>query len=149
MSKQDIEDRMYMEIARIAAERSHDPKYKVGCVIVTPDHQMTIGWNGTAEGTDNQMREPRLIRHASGCLHLQMQTKPTVLHAEMNALAKFAGSTASAAGGALYSTLSPCVPCALQAYRSKIKRVIYDGLYNDLSGIEYLYDRGLEVRRIR
>jgi dCMP deaminase len=148
MSKQGTEDRMYMEIARIAAERSHDPKHKVGCVIVTPDHQMTIGWNGTAEGTDNQTREPRLVRHESGCLHLKMETKNTVMHAELNALAKFAGSTASAAGGTLYVILSPCMKCALQAYRSKIKRVIYDGLYKDLSGIEYLYDRGLEVRRI-
>lgn len=141
-------DRLMMDFAYRAAEESHDPTHKVGCVIVTPDQQMTLGWNGTPSGTDNNTEYPVMCRHECGSLYMKMRTKPTVMHAELNALSKFAGSTASAADGSLFVTLSPCLPCALQTYRSRIRRVVYDTLYKDEQGIEFLLERGLAVERI-
>jgi dCMP deaminase len=139
---------MAMDIAYLAAERSHDPKHGVGCAIVTPDHMITLGWNGMPQGMDNQMREPRLVRTACGCLHFQDKTKPEVMHAEFNALSKFVGSTASTENAKLYTTLSPCLPCAIFAHRAKIERVIYDQVYLDGAGIEFLLERGIVVTRI-
>ena len=148
MAKQADEDSMCMDIAYRAAQRSHDPKFGVGCVIVTPDHMMTLGWNGMPSGMDNEMREPILIRDPCGCLHLKNKTRPEVMHAEFNALSKFSGSTASAEGSTLYTTLSQCLPCAIFTHRSKVRRVVYDEVYKDGAGIEFLLERGIEVVRI-
>lgn len=147
MADQHVEDQMYMAMARIAAERSHDPKAGVGCVIVA-DHQITIGWNGTPENMPNQTREPHLHRTEFG-LYLKMRTKPTVLHAEWNALSKFTASTASAAGGTLYTTMGCCFVCAVMSYRAKIARVVYEEPYRDPRGMEFLADRGVKVVKLR
>jgi dCMP deaminase len=147
VASQAAEDQMYMGIARMVAERSHDPKFGVGCVIVSPDHQLTLGWNGTPEGLDNQTRQPRLVMDG-GVLHLKMETKPTVIHAENNALSKFTASTASAAGSTLYTTLCCCLPCAIMAYRARIKRVVYVEPYKDSSGHDFLLERNIIVDRL-
>lgn len=147
MASQEAEDQTYMQIARLVAERSHDPKFGVGCVIVSPDHQLTLGWNGTPEGMDNTTREPKLEMSESGLI-LRMVTKPTVIHAENNALSKFTASTASAAGSTLYTTLCCCLPCAIMAYRARIKRVVYMEPYRDNEGHDFLVERGIRVDRI-
>lgn len=146
MANQKSEDQMYMQIARVVAERSHDPKFAVGCVIVSPDHQLTLGWNGTPEGMDNETREPKLERTESG-LYLRMATKPIVIHAENNALSKFTASTSSAEGSTLYTTLGCCLNCAIMAYRAKIKRVVYAEPYRDMDGINFLIGRNIQVDR--
>lgn len=147
MASQEAEDQMYMQIARTVAERSHDPKFSVGCVIVSPYHQLTLGWNGTPEGLDNTTREPKLTME-QGVLRLRMETKPTVIHAENNALSKFTASTSSAAGSTLYTTLCCCLPCAIMAYRAKIKRVVYSEDYSDSRGREFLLERGIIVDKV-
>ena len=146
MASQESEDQMYMQIARTVAERSHDPKFGVGCVIVSPDHQLTLGWNGTPEGMDNTTREPKLVMEG-GVLRLRMETKSTVIHAENNALSKFTASTASAAGSTLYTTLCCCLPCAIMAYRARIKRVVFSEPYKTQDGYNFLCERGIRVDR--
>jgi dCMP deaminase len=148
MAKRADEDRTAMGIAYLAEERSYDPKHGVGCVVVTPDQMMTLGWNGMPRGMDNQMRESVLVKEPCGCLRLHERTRPEVMHAEFNALSKFSGSTASAEGSTLYVTLSPCMPCAIFIDRSRVKRVVYDRLYKDLSGLVFLEERGIELTRI-
>lgn len=147
MANQADEDQMYMSIAHTVALRSHDPKFGVGCVIVSPDHQLTLGWNGTPEGMDNATREPRLVS-VGGVLRLHMATKPTVIHAENNALSKFTASTASAADSTLYTTLCCCLPCAIMAYRAKIKRFVYQEPYKNNNGLNFLIERGVKVDRL-
>jgi dCMP deaminase len=142
------DDSMCMEIAHIAALRSHDEMFKVGCVIVTPDHQMTIGWNGMPAGMDNDVREPKLLKDEHGRLSLQMKTRPENAHAELNALGKFAGSTASAEGGVLYTTMSPCMRCAILIHRAKIREVVYEHEYKDERPLTFLSERGIGVRKL-
>lgn len=137
---------MYMAIARIAAERCHDPKHRVGCAIVAND-QITIGWAGTPEGMTNEMREPVLVNSPHG-LRLHMKTKSTVMHAEWNALSKFTFNSASAAGGTLYTTMGCCPVCAPLVYRARLKRVVYYDEYKDPSGMQFLRDRGIEVVKL-
>jgi dCMP deaminase len=65
-------------------------------------------------------------------------TKPSVLHAEMNAVIKAAKTGNSVEGSTLYVTLSPCVDCAKYLLQSGIQRVVYLEEYRDKSGIELL-----------
>ncbi len=139
---------MCMEIARLASERSHDEIFKVGCVIVTPDHQMTIGWNGMPAGMDNAVREPKMRRSPDGHLLFEMKTRPENAHAELNALGKFSGSTASAEGGILYTTMSPCMRCAVLIHRAKIDEVVFEEEYKDERPLTFLAERGIKVRKL-
>lgn len=143
------DDMLYMGIAQAAATMSVDPKHQVGCAIVTPDDMITLGWNGTPPGHDNETLVPKLVRCEHGTLQLQMATKPTVMHAEFNALTKFSGSTASAENARLYTTHSPCVSCALVAIRAKIREVVYQHVYEASDGRHILSDAGIKVRQIR
>lgn len=147
MTKQELDDQMYMNMAYLAAERSRDPKHKVGSVVVTPNNMMTLGWNGTPDGDDNETREP-VLKCTHGVLHLSMDTKRTVMHAEYNAITKFAGSTASAADATLYTTLSPCLPCAMLAWRAKFRRVVWHAAYIDTEGLDFLEARGVELVKV-
>lgn len=147
MTKRVDDDQMCMAIARIAAERSHDLLGGVGCVIVTPDHQMTIGWNGMPAGMDNTERYPVIVDDDAGA-YLWMKTKPENMHAEFNAIGKFSGSTASAEGSVLYTTMSPCIRCALLIHRAKIREVVYENTYKDMSPVQFLRDRGILVKQL-
>ena len=144
-----LDDRMYMDIAWRVAERSQDLTHKVGCVIANGEDILAYGWNGMPEGMGNEMEYPEMTRHECGCLYLKMRTRPEVAHAELNALSKLTRSTRSALFATLYTTMSPCLRCALQIHKSGIVAVIYDEEFTkDLAGLQFLRDRGLVVRRI-
>lgn len=60
---------------------------------------------------------------------IKLTTKPEVLHAETNVIAKVAKSTNSTIGSTLYSTLSPCFECAKLIIQAGIVRVVYGEEY--------------------
>ena len=74
-----------------------------------------------------------------------LKTKPEVLHAESNAIAKLAKSTNSGLGADLFVTHSPCLDCAKLIYQSGIRRVYFNQNYRDDSGIRFLEKSGVEV----
>lgn len=122
-------DELYIGIANRIALQSHDTDHKVGCVIVKDNNIIAMGWNGMPSGMSNECKLP------SGT------TKPEVLHAETNAIAKVSKSTMSAEGATLYCTLSPCLECAKLIYQAGISRVVYTKGYKDDSGILFLLER--------
>lgn len=126
------EDKMYMEIAQVVAKQSYCEKRKVGAVIVKGNTIIGLGYNGTPSGRDN-------------CCEIDGNTKPEVLHAESNAIAKVACSTLSSEGSTLYVTCSPCMECAKLIIQSKICRIVYLEKYRDTSGLDLLRDCGIEV----
>ncbi|QBX06511.1 cytidine/deoxycytidine deaminase [Burkholderia phage BcepSaruman] len=146
--RRENEDMLYMEIASSAASMSVDPKHGVGCAIVTPDDMITLGWNGTPPGHDNDTRFHAVTECAHGVARLEMVTKPTVMHAEFNALSKFSGSTASAEGARMYTTHGPCIPCALHTIRAKIREVVYQHVYERSNGLPLLQASGVIVRKV-
>lgn len=146
---QQEEDQLCMGIAHLASAHSHEVGSKqIGCVIRTPDHMMTLGWNGTPPGMPHVPRAPEMRRHKDGLLYHRMQTKPETSHAEYNALSKFMGSTASAEGATLYSMWGPCLLCAIMSYRAKIARVVYETEYKSPDGVNYLKARGILVEKL-
>ena len=78
-----------------------------------------------------------------------MVTKPEVLHAELNLLAKVARSTSSSEDATVYVTLSPCIECAKQLLQSGVAEIIYDEKYQGKSGIGMLVQSGIKVWQLK
>ena len=124
---------LYMDIAKRIAEMSYDTTYKVGAVIAKDDNIIGFGWNGTPPGDDNECKDENGI------------TKETVIHAEMNAVAKAARNGISTAGASLFVTVSPCMHCAKLILQSGIKEVYYDKIYRITDSIEFLQNHGVKI----
>lgn len=133
-TKQIKQDDLYMGIAELVAQRSHDTKYQVGSVIAKGNNILSYGWNGTPHGMDNKTRD------SDG------NTKWEVIHAEANALCKMASGTSSSQGATLYATLSPCTECSKLILQSGIERVLYKEAYQ-IEAIEFLVNNGVTVEK--
>lgn len=134
----------YMKTARLFAEHSSAVRKKVGAVIVKDDRIISIGYNGMPAGWDNTCEDAIYDNYGGKALI----TKPEVLHAESNAIAKLAKSSESGDGASVFITCSPCIECAKMIYQSGIKEVFYGEDYRDNSGIEFLNKCGVDVRKI-
>jgi dCMP deaminase len=122
-----------LQTAQVWASLSSANRKKVGAVVWKDNSIIGIGYNGTPSGFPNI------------CETIEGLTKPEVLHAESNALAKVACSTNSSIGATMYITCSPCVECAKLIIQCGIKRVVYLELYRDAAGIELLRKANVEV----
>lgn len=125
-----------MKTAYVWAEMSHSKRNKVGAVLYK-DRIITHGYNGTPAGTDNVCEDDNNV------------TKPTVRHAEINALNGLRLSNETAIGASLFVTLCPCHECAYDIIDSGIKDVYFHQYYRCLSGVKYLVERGIKVKRIQ
>jgi dCMP deaminase len=128
----------FATIAEETAKLSSAKKLKVGCVIVKDNRILSIGYNGTPSGWDNECE-------ADG------MTKPEVLHAEANALMKLAQSTESSKNAVLFVTHTPCIECAKLIYQAGIKEVYYINEYNATKGCgqQFLEKAGVEVCQLK
>lgn len=134
----------YMKTARIFAELSSAKRKHVGAVIVKDDRIISIGYNGMPTGWDNDCEE-LVYRIAQEPI---LKTKPEVLHAESNAIAKLAKSTESGDGASMFVTCAPCIDCAKMIFQSGIKEVFYGEEYRDDEGIRFLNKCKITVRQI-
>ena len=130
----------YMQTAKTFAELSHARRLKVGCIIVKDDRIISIGYNGMPAGWDNNCED--ITKEGD------LKTKPEVLHAESNAIAKLAKSSQSGQGATLFVTHSPCLECAKLIYQSGITKVMYEKFYRDNSGLNFLEKSGLELEQL-
>ena len=133
-----------MDWASRTAELSHARRLQVGAVIVKDDSVISYGYNGMPAGWDNNCEEE--TRYEDGGVTLK--TKPEVLHAESNAIAKLAKSTNSGLGATMFVTHAPCMECAKLIYQSGISNVLYRDAYRDASGITFLEKSGVAVEKI-
>ena len=134
----------YMKTAETFAELSHARRLHVGAIIVKDDRIISIGYNGMPAGWDNNCED--VIQHSDDTTSLK--TKPEVLHAETNAIAKLARSTESGNGADIFITHAPCLDCAKLIYQSGISRVFYGENYRDDAGVKFLRQSGLTVEQI-
>ena len=133
MNKWDI---AHLDTAHTYARLSTARRAKVGAVIVKDNRIISIGYNGMPSGWDNKCED--VVREDEIGFQV-IKTKPEVLHAETNAIAKVARSSESSEGSTLYTTLSPCLDCAKLIYQAGITRVVYDDLYSKgTDGIDFL-----------
>ena len=133
MTKWDI---AHMKVAEIYGDLSTAKRAHVGCVIVKDNRIISIGYNGMPAGWDNTCE-------------IDNVTKPEVLHAETNAIAKVARSSESCHGATLYVTMAPCLDCAKLIYQSGIHRVVYRNDYpKGDAGLTFLRKCNMLVERL-
>lgn len=77
----------------------------------------------------------------------KMITNDLTLHAEQNLLMYCAKNGISVDNTILYVTMNPCRTCAKLIAQSGIKEVVYSEEYKDVTGIEFLEECGVKVRR--
>ncbi len=133
-----------MKTAEIFADLSHARRLHVGAIVVKDDRVISIGYNGMPAGWDNNCED--VIQHSDDTTSLK--TKPEVLHAETNAIAKLAKSNESGLGATMFITHAPCLDCAKLIYQSGIGHVLYRNAYRDTSGITFLEKSGIIVEQI-
>ena len=136
---------LYMDWATRAAQLSHARRLQVGAVIVKDDTVISYGYNGMPAGWDNDCEDQTYDEDG---FHITLKTKPEVLHAESNAIAKLAKSSNSGLGAELFVTHSPCIECAKLIYQSGISRVYFGKNYRDDAGIKFLEKSGIEVEQL-
>jgi dCMP deaminase len=130
----------HMQAAHLYAELSTARRLKVGALVVKDDRIISIGYNGQPSGWDNNCE----IELEDGTL----KTKPTVLHAEMNAISKLAKSNESGDGSSIFITHAPCIDCAKMIYQSGITNVYYAVDYRDTAGKDFLKQCGIKIEKI-
>ena len=167
----------YMDTATIFAELSHARRLHVGAIIVKDDRIISIGYNGMPSGWDNNCEyKDYMSGDAGGWLspeeiyerwpfeetvvvandnesfetsrRYSLKTKPEVLHAETNAIAKLAKSTESGDGAVLFVTHMPCLDCAKLIFQSGIRGVFYRDSYRNTDGVSFLEQSGIEVKQL-
>jgi dCMP deaminase len=141
----------YMKTAETFAELSHARRLHVGAIVVKDDRIISIGYNGMPAGWDNNCEDESVEPYAGfeGSIHrIVLKTKPEVLHAETNAIAKLAKSNESGLGATMFITHAPCLDCAKLIYQSGIGSVLYRDAYRDTSGVTFLEKSGVTVEQV-
>lgn len=160
-------DYAHMKAAETYAELSSAVRAKVGAIIVKDNRIISIGYNGMPSGWTNECEEIEFIEDsedldyplmvAQGFVFgadkdtagwVRRKTKPEVIHAEANAIAKLARSNESGEGSVMYITHSPCVECAKLIYTAGIKKIFYRNEYRAAEGKEFLNRCNIEMEEL-
>jgi dCMP deaminase len=162
-----------MKTAKVFAELSHARRLHVGAIVVKDDRIISIGYNGMPAGWNNDCEHKDYMSSDAGgwlspdeiykqwpfeeedidpdlgyARRYALKTKPEVLHAESNAIAKLAKSNDSGLGADIFITHAPCIECAKLIYQSGINGVYYGENYRDDSGIEFLKKSGVNIEKL-
>ena len=157
----------FMKTAEVFAELSSARRLHVGAIIVKDNRIVSIGYNGMPAGWDNDCEYTELmpindaaklddypflgtfwINGHNVDRRYRLRTKPEVLHAETNAIAKLAKSTESGDDATMFITHAPCLDCAKLIYQSGIKSVYYRNTYRNTDGVDFLNKCNIEVKNV-
>lgn len=137
--------RAHLRVAEEYSRLSHAERLKVGAIIVKDNRVISIGYNGTPAGWDNKCEEVvRVFENGKE----ETKTKPEVIHAEANAIAKLARSQESGQDAEMFITHAPCIECAKLIHTAGIKKVYYKNVYRNEEGVSFLNRCGLDIERI-
>jgi dCMP deaminase len=157
--------KLYNNIAHEVAKMSHARRLQVGAVIVKDDRVISMGYNGMPAGWENncEFKNYDLSRDFDGNYfansykeypfedergRYKLQTRPEVLHAEMNSLMKLAKSTESGEDASMIVTHAPCMECAKGIFQAGIKEVFYREDYRSTDGINFLKNCGIKIEKL-
>jgi dCMP deaminase len=154
----------YMDVAERFAELSSARRLHVGAIVVKDDRIISIGYNGMPSGWDNNCEDTVFVLHeevmgtdmnslgytqTDNGNWVKLKSKPEVLHAETNAIAKLAKSNESGMGATMFITHAPCLDCAKLIFQSGIGSVLYRDAYRDTGGITFLEKSGVKVIQVK
>ena len=126
----------HMRAAEVYASLSTAKRLQVGAVVVKGDRIISIGYNGTPAGWDND------------CEDVNGDTKAEVIHAEANAILKLASSNESGKDATIFITHAPCEACSKLIYGSGISSVYYRQSYRNSAGIYFLERCGIPIVKL-
>jgi dCMP deaminase len=138
-------DLAYIDTAERFASLSTAKRLNVGAIVVKDNRIISIGYNGMPSGWSNVCE---FEVHARELGYKELKTKPEVIHAEANAIAKLAKSNESGDGAHMYITHAPCIECAKLIYTSGIKKVLYKHEYRCRDGVEFLEKCGVQIDKL-
>lgn len=135
----------HIKAAEVYSQLSSAKRLQVGCVVVKDNTIIGIGYNGMPSGWDNVCEDVVEVHEDGGVV---TKTKPEVLHAETNAIAKVARSTNSSDGASLFVTHAPCLDCAKIIHQAGINSVYYRNSYRDEIGVNFLEKCNIVVKKV-
>ena len=140
----------HIKVAEIYASLSTAKRLQVGAIVVKDNRVISIGYNGMPSGWDNNCEDEigHVLDDNGNVVETRLKTKPEVLHAETNAIAKLARSNESGLGAVMFITHAPCLDCAKLIYQSGISNVYYRNAYRETAGVEFLLKSGVDVEQI-
>jgi dCMP deaminase len=148
----------FMDTAERFAQLSSAVRLHVGAIVVKDDRIISIGYNGMPSGWDNNCEDKIYCddgdwKEQTDKLHdewitYKLKSKPEVLHAETNAIAKLAKSNESGLGATMFITHAPCLDCAKLIYQSGISSVLYRNSYRNTDGIDFLEKCKITVEKV-
>ena len=138
----------HMKSAFNYAECSTATRLQVGCVLVKDNRIISIGYNGMHSGWTNECEETVLWKGNQQLAQPMTVSKPEVLHAETNAIAKLARSSESGDGCIAFITHQPCLDCAKLLYQAGVKEVYYAHEYRLNDGVTFLEKCGIHVEQM-
>jgi len=142
-------DTYFMEIAKVAAQRSNCSRRQVAAVIVKDQRIISTGYNGTPRGLKNC--------HEGGCPRCNNSGVPSgsaldeciCSHGEENAIVQAAYHGIAIKDATLYTTYSPCLLCAKMIINGGIKEVVYLERYSiDDTARRILGEAGVVLRAL-
>jgi dCMP deaminase len=153
---------LYMDIAERFSAMSYARRLNVGAVIVKNDNIISFGWNGMPTGWDNNCEDEFITYDVRETVsekeawsynvdtkqYRRLKTKPEVLHAESNAIAKLTKSANSSDGATMYCTHAPCIECSKLIFQSGIKKLYYRNQYRSQEGLKFLEKSGIDIVQI-
>lgn len=122
----------HMRVALIYADLSHCKKRKVGCVIVTTNNDIVIGYNGTPPNTCNH------------CEDKYGNTLPHVIHAEHNAIKKLEHRPELLRGSSVFVTYGTCIQCTELLIKYEVKELYYGAMQTKQEEIDFLNQSGIK-----
>jgi dCMP deaminase len=169
--------KLYMDWADRTAQLSHAIRRQVGAIIVKDDSVISYGYNGMPAGWDNNCEDKDYMDQGAGgwldpeeiyerwpfeetvvvandnesfetTRRYRLKTKPEVLHAESNAIAKLARSSQSGRDADIFITTAPCIDCAKLIYQAGISNVYYRDSYRNMDGVDFLEKSGITVEKL-
>lgn len=161
----------FMDTAERFAQLSTAKRLQVGSVVVKDNRIISIGYNGTPAGWDNNCEDKVYDSGAGGWLDPEeflekypyeeyhgefqdykvrygLKTKREVIHAEANAISKLARSIESGLGSTMFVTHAPCIDCAKLIYGAGVEKVYYRDTYRETTGVDFLAKCGITVEQV-
>lgn len=158
----------YMKVAQLTADLSRAKRLRVGAIVVKQNRIISLGFNGTPAGWDNECETREYMTDAGGWLNAsevvekwpcvddeqgryRLVTKSEVLHAEANALMKLASSTESGDQASMFCTHAPCMECAKLIHQAGISELYYrnDYVSSKPGGVDFLRKTHMRIEQLQ
>jgi dCMP deaminase len=129
-------DSIYMDLAKLMAQRSTCLRKSVGCVITSTDFRkvLSVGYNGGASGLPHDCDPSQ--QGNCGCLH-----------SEDNAVINCDAPRYEEK--VVFVTMLPCVQCAKRLINlGNVKKIVYGEEYRLTDSLQLFYQAGIPVVKI-